>query len=91
LRLVQTRRGKFYHAYCSARYEIHENLPQLEEMRPFWHGTIVCTWKSTPSVDDQQYIFDMLNKHFRSAHTGVELHWHDDRKGYFHAPTDSLK
>ena len=82
-RLIDSKRGKFYSAWCSAKYEIHANLPNLDELRPWPSmGTITATWTSPPSDADEQFIVDIFGKHFRFAEANVKLHWHEDKKSY---------
>lgn len=83
-RLVDSKRGKFHVAYSSACYEIYENLPNLDDLRPWASmGYITATWNTQPSPADEQYIVDIFGKHFRYAEVNVSLDWDDDKKGYF--------
>ena len=83
-RLIDAKRGKFYSAWCAAKYEIHENLSNLDELRPWASmGKIDATWNTQPSDANIQYIVDIFGKHFRYAEVNVSLDWYADKKGYF--------
>lgn len=82
-RLIDSKRGKFHLAYSSACYEIYENLPNLDELRPWASlGKIDATWNSPPTEADELYIVDIFGKHFRFAEANVKLDWFDEKKAY---------